>query len=1409
MGFCKVPRRRSAAIIAVVVSSMFRGASARAGHPDSMRSSAAGPAVEAAMTLLESGQAATACRALTEEILAKSEDPFAYRGAAICAIRGQDEAVMAALNSTAARPALTAMALGMRAFLQRKPDEAVPHLERAVALAPTLALAWSALGATWIALGEHERALPCLKKAVALAPPLLSARKSLETATIRAGVHARLISRLRKLAPRWSSLRSPRVPPSGERFERILQGATAAQFKRAMDLNQELRATALESRERLVARWSSTSTIAEVDLWAPLIRVDEEKLSNPLEAAVTVEAWLVTAESFRRQDVLLMIAGMAIEILAAARHPSEVEPVARAWAQLRVSAEHQRGLAVVTMEYGSILRKLGRLQAALRAQEAARDAFQRADDRIGEANARHESGKTLLRLGHNARAMEAHETAGAIYRTLRERLGEANASLGLAEASFHLGKNQDARAGYEAAAKLYRAENHPSGISNALTGLASVDYRVGANERALSGYREAQDLARTAKDRLGEANALIGLAEVHHFLGASAQALEEYAAARELYRQRGALLGESNVARAVARVLFFLGRNEEALSAFTDAIALSVRAADARGEGSAEVGRAEMLFYLGRHHDAVAGFRRGIALAKSCGDVLGEAQAILGDANVSAAAGRTEKALEGYRRAEALYREAGADFGRAHILRVRGHVQTRLGNNAEAASLYRAARELYDAAGDLGGMATTFLGESKLLLRDGRLAEALQALESASALSSRTGDALGEGNAQLGVAETLHALNRGEESIDAYRRAAALYHRIGDALGESNAARGEADVEVDRGRSAEALPRYEDAARFAKRAASRMTEANAIMGRGTAQRALGQPNDAMASFRAARAISESVNDPLGVAWSWFFEGRILADQNDCGAALSAYGQAANLFLRAGSQRSLAGVRYQTASCLSTTGRREEAIRTAREAIRLYRTQRSMGVADLDRTVVAEASAAAYDLVVELTLAAGRTEDAWAAAEEAHAPVLRDLVRRTPGPKSSAVRAEERDRIIRELAAIELSERRGDVDVVSVAARRRRLERSLELVDYLDAGRAPLPRAASDALGAQGLRKLAESRGPILSFYATSDQLIAFLASSSGAPLMVHSTPISWNDLGRKVAQVKSDLAQRWREGEAAASLRELWEMLIGPFESALSGEKSLVLIPHGPLHELPFAALLDRDQRRMFERWHLSTAPSASILESLGQLRSRTSTSAIPFIALTSGRGLRFPSEDARKIGRLFPENQDHMYREASSLATYSELAPRASSMLIATHGRYAPLSRYGSFLELDPMPGDDGRLRPADIAMQPLFSADLVTLAACDTGRGAAMLSDERLDFSRAFLIAGAASVLVTRWKIPDDHQTTQFLVDFFQSCTRQGAARGCRRKDVALSEAQKQARDRGDPAAVWAAWVLVGDRE
>jgi CHAT domain-containing protein len=93
--------------------------------------------------------------------------------------------------------------------------------------------------------------------------------------------------------------------------------------------------------------------------------------------------------------------------------------------------------------------------------------------------------------------------------------------------------------------------------------------------------------------------------------------------------------------------------------------------------------------------------------------------------------------------------------------------------------------------------------------------------------------------------------------------------------------------------------------------------------------------------------------------------------------------------------------------------------------------------------------------------------------------------------------------------------------------------------------------------------------------------------------------------------------------------------------------------------------------------------------------------------------------------------------------------------------------------------------LSTLDVFELPL-QASLVTLSACETGRHVVGGGDEILGLTRAFLAAGAASLLISHWAVED--VSTRLLMRRFYDLLAGGA-----RKDDSLRDAQR--------------WFVTGD--
>ena len=99
-------------------------------------------------------------------------------------------------------------------------------------------------------------------------------------------------------------------------------------------------------------------------------------------------------------------------------------------------------------------------------------------------------------------------------------------------------------------------------------------------------------------------------------------------------------------------------------------------------------------------------------------------------------------------------------------------------------------------------------------------------------------------------------------------------------------------------------------------------------------------------------------------------------------------------------------------------------------------------------------------------------------------------------------------------------------------------------------------------------------------------------------------------------------------------------------------------------------------------------------------------------------------------------------------------------------------------------------------------LAAGLVTLSACETGLGRLENGEGVVGTTRAFMAAGAQSVLVSLWPV-NDRSTAELMALFYRRVLRGRAARG-----MALAAAKRALiASRATRAPFyWAPFVLVG---
>ena len=222
---------------------------------------------------------------------------------------------------------------------------------------------------------------------------------------------------------------------------------------------------------------------------------------------------------------------------------------------------------------------------------------------------------------------------------------------------------------------------------------------------------------------------------------------------------------------------------------------------------------------------------------------------------------------------------------------------------------------------------------------------------------------------------------------------------------------------------------------------------------------------------------------------------------------------------------------------------------------------------------------------------------------------------------------------------------------------------------------------------------------------------------------------------------------------AKEHLRELYSELIPPIEEALRGKRSIIFVPHGFLHYLPFHALFD-GERYLIDDYEISYAPSATIYRAGNRPHVRAQGNPL-IIGVPDVRAPQILDE-VRNIASVLP-NAVVLIGTDATVQQLRECAGTAGIVHIASHGSFRHDNPMFSSIQLG-----DTWLSLFDI-YNLKTSAELVTLSGCGTGMSRIVGGDELVGLVRGFLYAGARSLVVSLWDVHD--QTTADLMKTFYS--------------------------------------------
>jgi CHAT domain-containing protein/tetratricopeptide (TPR) repeat protein len=315
---------------------------------------------------------------------------------------------------------------------------------------------------------------------------------------------------------------------------------------------------------------------------------------------------------------------------------------------------------------------------------------------------------------------------------------------------------------------------------------------------------------------------------------------------------------------------------------------------------------------------------------------------------------------------------------------------------------------------------------------------------------------------------------------------------------------------------------------------------------------------------------------------------------------------------------------------------------------------------------------------------------------------------------------------------------------------------------------------------------------VVEYAALPDKLLTFVLTPEKISMTAQA--LERELIERTAGEVRNDTESDRARGRAPARLLHQW--LVEPIAPALRGAEAVVIVPGPQLMTVPFAALEAADGTYLVQRQAVTIAPSAAVFAQLAARPLRTGRDSRLLVIANPDSGENLPALPASEhevVALQGVYDSVTSYTGAAATpAVFREEAANAAIVYLATHGVPGSSGSEAALI----LTG--GRLSVTDIAATRLPRTAVVVAAACNTADGARR-AEGTISVARAFLEAGAPSVISTLWAIGDDGAAGFFPLLHVE------LARGVPPVH-ALRTAQLEAIRRGIPPSIWAAAECMG---
>ena len=789
-------------------------------------------------------------------------------------------------------------------------------------------------------------------------------------------------------------------------------------------------------------------------------------------------------------------------------------------------------------------------------------------------------------------------------------------------------------------------------------------------------------------------------------------------------------------------------------------------------------------------------YKQHLNVAKAMGDRTEEGRAYCNLGITSRKLGEFKQAIEYHKRELCIAKEVADRPGEGAAYGNLGNAYHSVGEFNQAIWYHKQDLTISKEMGDVVGEGAAYGNLGNAYHRLGDFKQAIGYHQQRLSIMKKLGNKAGEGAAYGDLGNAYRRLGDLKQAIEYHKQNLFIAKEVGDKAGEGAAYGNLGTVHNSLGQFQEAVEYHRQHLSIAKEMEDRAGEGRAFCNLGNVYNALGDYEQAIACHKQDLAIAKEVGDKAGEGVSYGNLGKAFDGLGEHGKALEYHRDHLRIAKEVGDKAGQALACYFVGSSLESLGSLRKAIDYYGFSVELENDLRALlHTEDEWKISFRSKHQHVYTALWSALLNAQSTDEALCAAEQGRAQALVDLLKlqydlREPlsglcEPKESVSYI--LSNVTTQIIFVAL---RSDTINFWILCKGHEIQFKQKKMDNIRPGE-------DVATLLQNLMKNAFRANEVAVPVKCENRSLDELRGDEGLSL--------GNDSDQEIPHFTIQCKNK--------SLRLLYDVTVGPIADLLLGD-DVIIVPDDPLCLAPFAAFLDPDSRYLNDSFRIRTIPSLTSLQLIAaaphdyHIQNGALIVGDPCVEeITNKRGkpilpqLPYARVEAQMIGAILKTppltgkeaTKDEVLRQITSVALVH----------IAAHGD----AKTGE-IALSPNPGwtskipkeKDYILKVADVQAVQL-RAKLVVLSCCHSGRGT-VTADGVVGIARAFLGAGARSVLVSLWAI-DDEATMVFMRNFYENLGSGHSA------GLALSQAMKSLREteKFDAVKYWAPFVLIGD--